>query len=750
MIFDNIPNELKQNGLWCCWRLSDKGKIPYNAMTGGLAKSNDKSTFHPFQKVMENLHFYYNFDENNKPLGGLGLGIFNGFSAIDIDECRNPETGELSELANDIIDFCQSYTEISPSGKGIRIIFKTEIKIDKEEYYINNRNNGLEIYISDNTNKFVTITGNVLYPSNLRNVDITYILNKYMKKKTASFNNINGPADISNLQKALKKDKKLIELWNMQAPGSGANESEIDLALCNKLTFYLKGDYEAVNKAFINSPYFRSKDDEHKKKWLVRNDYRDQTIKTAINSLLSSVNKMVTSEFELNDTGNAHRFVEKFGDIIRYNVDNKSWMIWNGKHWQTDIYNNIKNFAELVIEDMKQQALIMEDTQEKKAILSNIKRTLSSAGKVAMLKEAEHLDGIPCTNNDFDANPFLFNCASGVINLKTGIINSHDKNLMLSKYSPYEISNEKPTRWLQFLKEVFNDDEELINYVHKILGYSMTGSTKEQCMFMFLGDGANGKSVLLEVINEVMGSYGATSNSEILLEKRNQQGNLGEIARLAGIRNVVTNETKIGDKLNESSIKSLTSGIEKIVARFLYGNEFEFVPIFKIFMATNHRPVIRGTDNGIWRRIKIIPFNVTFTKDKQDKELIYKLKREIPQILNWLVEGCILWQKEGINNPKAIDDSIKEYRSEMDLIQRWIDECCEIDDSFNEKSLDLFNDLCNYISINREFQMSNTLFGRNMGKKFEKRRYGGATYYLGIRLKKDNEYLLSQEEYERI
>lgn len=741
MTWDAIPNDLRLNGLWCCWKLTDKGKIPIDALTGKMARSNDKTTFHPYQQVMEKLHNYYNFDENNQMLGGLGLGIFNGFSAIDIDNCRDIKTGKLSEMAEDIIDFCQSYTEISPSNRGIRIIFKTANVIDKERYYINNHNLGLEIYISENTNKYVTITGNALYPSQVKEIDITYILNKYMQKS--------GSSSDTSLQKALKKDSKLIELWNGKAPGAHANESELDLALCNKLAFYLNCDYNAINNAFISSPYFRSKDEDHKKKWLVRDDYREQTIKTSIKSL-SAITTSVATEFDFNDTGNAHRFVSKFGNIIRYNVDNCKWMIWNGKYWQHDQYNNIKNFAELVIEDMKQQVMIMEETPEKKLLINNIKRALSSNGKMAMLKEAEHLEGIPIMNSSFDNDPYLLNCETGIIDLRTNKIMEHNKTYMCSKYVPYPLSEKEPTLWIKFLNEIFSNNAELIRYVQKILGYSITGVTKEQCMFIFLGDGANGKSVLLEIINEICGSYGATSNSEILLEKRNQAGNLGEIARLNGIRNVVTNETKIGDKLNESSIKSLTSGIEKIVARFLYGNEFEFLPIFKIFMATNHRPVIRGTDNGIWRRIKIVPFNVVFEKDKQDKELIFKLKKELPEILNWLIQGCMLWQKEGIENPQIIDESVKEYRAEMDLIQRWIDECCELDTSYHVKSMDLFNNLCNYISINREFQISNTLFGRNMSKKFEKKRYGGAIYYIGIRLKEDNQYRINTRKFDEI
>jgi putative DNA primase/helicase len=750
MLWNSLPNELKQNALWCCWRLTEKGKIPFDTLTGDYAKSNNPSTFHSYSQALTVLSNYYAFGEDGKMVGGLGLGIFNGFSAIDIDNCID-ENGKISDVAQEIIDYMQSYTETSPSGKGIRIIFKTNNVIDKNSYYINNRNIGLEIYISDNTNKFVTITGNAIFQSEIATVDISYILNKYMKKKNVAFlEKIDSSYDIEQLKNALKKDAKFNKLWNSIAPGSGANESELDLALCNKLAYYLNGNYNAIDENFRNSPYFASKDEAHKKKWIQRTDYRDSTIKAAISAVVNSKQTVIISEYELNDTGNAHRFIEKFGDRIRFNVNNKKWMIWNGKYWQHDVYNHVKNFAELMIEDMKQQALMVQSEEQRQMLIKNVKRALSSSGKEAFLKEAEHIEGIPCTNADFDKDQFLFNCEDGIINLKTGELIPHDKNLLISKISPIKFSNKKPEKFLKFLNEVFNEDEQLINYMHKIMGYSITGSTKEQCMFMLLGDGSNGKSVLLEILNKVAGSYGSVSEIEVLLEKNNKTANLGEIARLNGIRNVITSESQIGDKLNESRIKMMTSGIEKIVARFLYGDEFEFFPIFKIFMATNHRPIIRGTDNGIWRRIKIIPFNVIFENDKRDKELVFKLEKELPEILGWLVEGALKWQQEGLENPAAIDDSIKEYRSEMDLVQRWIDESCEINPSYREKATNLFQNLCNYVSINKEYQISNTMFGRNMSKKFEKKRFAGATYYLGIKLKDSLEYNINRKKYEEI
>jgi putative DNA primase/helicase len=731
MLWDQIPQELKINGLWCCWKLDAKGKIPFDAKTGKMAKSNDKTTFHPFMTAIGALHKYQGYNADGRPTGGLGLGIFNGFSAIDIDNCID-ENGNLSDMAQDIVDYVASYTEFSPSGKGIRVIFKTNTDLDKSRYYINNRDQGLEIYISDNTNKFVTITGDTLHSAMIATVDISYILDKYMRKDTMT---MPTTRKVTNIDRYITKDAKLNTLWNSRASGSGGNESETDLALCNKLAFYLNGDYEAINDAFMSSPYYATKDDDHRKKWEVRNDYREQTIKTAIQSLPRDTGKK-TDDFELNDTGNAHLFANRYGHNVRYNHDNKSWMIWNGQYWQHDMYMNVKNMAEVIVEEMKQSAFLMDDYDKQRAVLKNVQRVYNSAGKEAMLKEAQHLSGIPCTNDSFDKDDMILTTKSGVIDLRDGSIKSHDKHAMLSKFVPYEVSHKPPKRWLKFLDEIFQGDQELIGYMQKVFGYSMTGSNKEQVMFILLGDGANGKSLLLEIVNQAMGSYGSSTSVDILLDKKTQSANMGDVARLAGIRHVITEEPKLGDRLNESALKTLTSGIGRIVARFLYGNEFEFTPKFKIFMATNYKPIIRGTDNGIWRRIHLIPFNRVFDEHERDKELIDKLMLEMPEILGWMIDGCIKWQQDGgLTPPASVQTELKEYRAEMDIVQRWMDESCEFDEAYRTKSSELFDDFNAYVSANKEYQMSANLFGRNLSKKYKKMKSGGTHYYVGIRLK---------------
>lgn len=736
MLWEQIPNELKMNSLWCCWKLSEKGKVPYDALTGKGAKTNDESTFHPFLTALSALPKYQGFNEHGVSTGGLGIGLFYGFSGIDIDHCRDAATGKLTEMAQEIIDFCASYTEISPSGEGIHILFKTDFHLDKEKYLMKNSKIGLEVYISNQTNRFLTLTGNTLISNNkIAKFDIKYIMEKYMLKNTG-VNKVATPKYEVNisLAQALNKDNKLSSLWNETAPGAGANESELDFALCCKLAFYLKGDYEAINEAFISSPYYLSKDEEHVKKWQ-RIDYREQTIKNAI---LSNGEMRIRqpNKYELTDTGNSRYLFERYGNIIKYNVDFQKWMIFNGKFWQIDIYNNVKTLAESVAEEMKQSAFMIDDEDKQKAVLKNVNKCFNSSGKESMLRETQHIPGIPCTNNDYDKEKFYLNTKSGVVDLRTGVIMPHDKNLMQMKYIDLEVDmRNEPKIFVKFMREIFENDNELIKYMLKAFGYALTGSMKEQCVFFLVGDGANGKSVLLQVLNEIAGDYSESACSDLLLDKKFQSNNKSELAGLKGKRIIITTETNPGERLNEAQLKSMSAGNDEIVACRKYGNEFSYYPEYKVFMATNHLPVMRGMDHGLWRRMRTIPFRRTFSENEQDRNLIEKLRKEFPQILGMLIKYAKLWYEEGLTPPQKIIDTNTEYKTEMDIVQKWIDECCIISGDMKTQSSNLFNSFCSYIAENKEWQLTNTLFGRNLSKKFTKKRLGNSIFYIGIGLR---------------
>lgn len=745
-----IPNELKMNALWCGWKLTSKGKVPFDLSTGKFAKSNDPSTFVTYPVLLQHAHEYIAYDEEGAMIGGIGLGIFNGFSAIDIDHCVN-DNGELSSLAKELIEFIDSYTEFSPSGRGIRIIFKTDVKIDKLKYYINNHKLGLEIYISNNTNKFVTITGNAISDINkgINECNIQRILDKYMLK--------GDPLDI-----ALDKDDKLRMLWNSRASGSHGNESETDMALCCKLAFYLKGDFNAIDDAFQRSPYFGSKDEEHRAKWLERRDYRLMTINNAINMTASAVTQYTIEQnkgtkpkitYAPTDTGNAKRLVDKYGAIIRYNVENKRWMIYNGKHWVDDRNISIKRFAELIAEDAQYEAFKEDDMDKKKEKLKNAMRMFSSAGKEAMLKEAQHLLNIPVCNDDFDKNPYLLCCNNGVVDLRTGELQPHNPNFMCSMTTRHDVDfNKEPTLFLKFLDTTYSGDKELIDYVLGIFAYGLTGLTREQSMFQFYGNGRNGKSLLLELMSRMMGDYAMASKPALICEDRwGRSADPSEVASLKGKRMIFVEEPKQTDKIDESVVKNLTSGLGKIKACFKYANPFEFVFTGKIFVATNYELITRATDYGFWRRQHLIRHEHSITDEEDDRDLIVKLTDEIPQILGLLIKRCVRYLKEGyLVKPKKVVEWVEDYKTEMDVIAQWVERNCETGAGaeFYTPSGELYENFVAFARKNKEYEMTATLFGRNLSKKFKKKRMGSGIVYIGIRIRKEAEDLSRQIAFE--
>lgn len=753
-MFENIPKDLKFNALWCCWKLTEKGKIPFDVIKKTYAKSNNEETFYPFMTVQKKINNYYKIDENGKMLGGLGLGIFNGYSAIDIDHCID-ENGKINELAKDIIDYVGSYTEVSPSKTGIRIIFKTQIQFDKNKYYINKKINfngekiGLEIYIHGATNKFVTITGNSIYPCDVKECDITYILDKYMLRENIKvLNNDNQEytdpynIDVDDIERFTRTDTKLFDLWN----NNSGNPSEQDLGLLCKLAFYTNKDYNKMIDLFEQSPYFKMKDNVHLKKW-EREDYKKSTVGQAINLTVKTYkpSKKLGNDiykYGLNDTGNAHRFIDTYGENLRYNVEAKMWMFYNGKYWQMDSFNNVKNLAEELIEQMKTQAFKISDDEKeyKKEFIKNVNRLCSSKGKEAMLKEAQHLNTIPVVFDDFDKDQYLLNCNNGIVDLKTGKLIPHNKEFMLSKSTHIDFNDKKsPKLFLKTIYEIYQNNNDLIDYVLRVLGYCLSGDMMEQCLWFFNGDGSNGKSLLLELMVNLLGDYSTFASAELLLDTKNMHNHKSELATLKNKRLVVLNEFNQGNKLDIARMKDLVSGNSEIVACFKYQNEFTFKPNAKIIVTTNNLPNIPEQDYGTWRRIKIVEHKKVFSQDEIDKELAVKLKNEYSEILGLLVSYFINYYKtKSLNEIEEIQKNVTEYKSDMDVIGEWLENCCDVNTGLYCSATDLYNNYYEYCNLNHRFVLSSTAFGKYLAKKFDKARSGKGIIYKGITTKIKN------------
>ncbi len=380
----------------------------------------------------------------------------------------------------------------------------------------------------------------------------------------------------------------------------------------------------------------------------------------------------------LTDTGNAERFVNTFGDILRYCYDRNKWLIWNGAYWEWDNGSQVMNLAKDVARNIYAEAAKEDDDKKREQIAKHAHNSESESRRKAMLNLAQSEIGIPVDIQKIDANHWLFNCPNGTIDLRTGILQPHNSNDLLSIINNIEyIPSAKCPLWLNFLNRVLDNKNELIHYVQKAVGYSLTGEIKEQCLFFLYGLGRNGKSTFIGIIRKLMGAYGCQTQTELFMtkERGSGPGPNESLADLQGKRFVVGSEIEDGRRLAVVLIKEMTGG-EAIRTERKYEHSFEFQPTHKIWLCGNHKPVITDTTFSIWRRIKLIPFTVTIPDSECDPDLSIKLEKELPGILTWAVQGCLAWQSEGLRDPDEVRGATESYRVEQDVLGEFMDECC--------------------------------------------------------------------------
>jgi putative DNA primase/helicase len=369
----------------------------------------------------------------------------------------------------------------------------------------------------------------------------------------------------------------------------------------------------------------------------------------------------------------AELFKAKYGDNLHWCDPLGGWLIWDGTRWLQDDTLKIERMAYDVIKQMHDQANASDD---KKLRSFAVKREQDSQFR-AMISRLRALDGIPARSGDFDQDTHKINAMNHTIDLKSGLTYAHHRPDMITRRIEVTYNPEATCpRWMQFLGEIFSGDLDLIDYVQRAIGYSLSGDVSEHCLFVLYGMGRNGKSTFLKHIAAIMGDYAQAASAGLLIEKRNE-GIPNDVARLRGTRLVVVQESKRGNSFDESQVKALTGG-DRITARFLRKEFFEFNPTFKIWFSTNHKPDIIGTDVGIWRRIRTIPFERVFTDTEADKHLDDKLRAEYEGIFAWMVQGYHLWQKHGLGENKTITAAGEEYQEESDIMKAFIDERCEM------------------------------------------------------------------------
>jgi len=437
-----------------------------------------------------------------------------------------------------------------------------------------------------------------------------------------------------------------------------------------------------------------------------------------------------------NDEWNAKRLVERHAGLIR-NCDNLGgWHVWDGRAWKLDEIHVITALARDTVRTFHDY-LDQMDEDEQKYFIKHMRVSGNEAKLRAMSNVARSWSGMSVRSDDFDADPYLLNCQNGVLDLRMGKMMPHSPDLLLTKIcNTHFDSKAQCPEWLKFLDTIFKDNKELIDFIQKAVGYGLTGDVSQQVFFILHGDGANGKSTFVETFYKILGSYAAITPTSTLIAKRgNEIPN--DVARLKGARFIISSELERSKTLDEALVKRFTSE-EPISARFLRQEFFEFKPTGKIYLSTNYKPTIKGTDDGIWRRIRLIPFEHKFEGANKIEKFAEKfLYPELPGILRWAVEGFLKMQKEGMKPPDIVRCATQDYKSDEDAVGAFLDEFCE----FGEMETVGVSELYDSFKDNSDSFMRKKDFNDYMEKHGYQKQRGtvgrlkGRYYWQGLKLR---------------
>jgi putative DNA primase/helicase len=373
---------------------------------------------------------------------------------------------------------------------------------------------------------------------------------------------------------------------------------------------------------------------------------------------------------------NMERLIEQHHEDVRF-LRAVGWHAWDGRRYAPKAEAELTRRAIATVRTMYHEAAGIADEKARTLFLAHIRKSESEPELRRMVTLAQsHALAHVSEAAAFDADPMLFNVQNGTVDLRDGSLRPHRREDMLTKVAGCAFDAEAacPT-WLRFLETTFGDDE-MIQFVRRLVGYFLTGEVREHILPIFWGSGANGKTTLLRAVLAVLGDYGTTAPSDLLVLRKHKD-HPTELMVLLGARLAVASETPLGGYLAETLVKSLT-GNDTIAARRVFHDYITFTPTHKLLIGTNHKPQIRGTDDAVWRRVLLIPFTHTVPTDEQDPRLLDKLVAEAPGILAWAVRGCLEWQSEGLRPPEKVRAATDEYRKESDHFPTFLDECCVV------------------------------------------------------------------------
>lgn len=401
--------------------------------------------------------------------------------------------------------------------------------------------------------------------------------------------------------------------------------------------------------------------------------------------------------FKTTDLSNAYRIAGEFGENLRW-VEGLGWIVWTGERWEMSETKAIAAVSRLgrVIQreaaDVSRKAAEAPESERERlskiaeALLGWARKSESAARIQAAMSLARSILELPI--EALDADPWALNCANGTLDLRTGELRPHRRADLLTRLAPviYDPAA-RAERWRAFLERILPDPD-VRAFVQRAVGYSLTGVTREHVLVLLWGGGNNGKTTFIETILAMLGDYASGTPAETLLAKRDT-GIPNDVARLRGVRLAAAVESEEGRRLAEARVKQLTGG-DTVTARHMRAEWFDFKPAFKLWLATNHRPQVRGTDEAIWRRIRLVPFTVTIPEDERDENLPDRLRAELPGILAWAVQGCLAWQRDGLKAPESVQLATADYRASEDVLGTFLEERCRLGEGWRVPRADLY------------------------------------------------------------
>ena len=784
MGFDRLPDELKKLDRWVNWRFEVRNgkatKVPINPATGGRAMSDNPATWGTFEDALLHIN---DVSKDGIKIEGIGFMFSgDGILGVDIDHCKDPETDALSDEARDIIRTIDSYTEFSQSGDGIHIICHGKLPEGRR------RKGNVETY---EVGRFFVMTGNVYDDGHCdiesRTEELAIIHAKYLASGSKN-NRKNSPAavPVSPPMLSTMSEDEIIDkacsakngylfksLMDGTWTGNYKSQSEADLAICNILAFWTGKDERIIDSIVRRSSIYRDKWDERRGQctygeWTIGRAIRDTTevyspgrpkqkqppvsaqppdADLGYDQLYGPVveepiENIFYGEDTTSDLGRSRIFAKRFKDVLRWCADMKSWLIWDGKLWQSDKMLQHMQMAKKIVEEMIDEATKNfhkatgeDQTKKAKQVLADTIKAKSERCIKSMVELAK--DEIPITAAQLNKDPFLLNCKNGVVDLRTGKLLQHEPTYFISKMSGASYNPDaKFKKFDQFLKDITEDDPDLAEYFQQVCGMAAIGKVFYEGMCIFYGYGRNGKSTFLNLISKVFGDYSGSINVEMLMNQKDGRQVIGGLS-VEGRRFVTAFEPEEGRRLSSAMLKKLASA-DPVTERQMYKDERTFEPSHTLIMATNHLPKVGSTDAGTWRRIAVVPFKAIFDGKKEIKDyagILYNTDADA--IMSWIVEGAMKYisNRYNIKSPKVVQEATQQYRNEEDWIGNFMQECCEVGE-YEETGGNLFDAYREWCQQNNESYVRRSRdFAEALERQgFSKRRTMKGAVWMGLRL----------------